>query len=158
MSPQEAVEIWMAMANFERLSATIKSALGALLLQSIMKGKPKSQELWALGRFGARIPFYGPLDQVVSSKDASEWLNKLLSLPVESTDALAHAAVQLARRTGDRERDLPPVDRDRLAGWLNHVENGKRYRELMENPETSLVRQEQAWVFGEELPSGLVLT
>jgi hypothetical protein len=157
-SPQEAVEVWMAMANFERLSAAIKSALGALLLQSIVKGKPKSRELWALGRFGARIPFYGPLDQVVSSKDASEWLNRLLSLPVESTDALARAAVQLARRTGDRERDLPPVDRDRLAGWLNQVENGKRYRELMENPEKSLVRQEQDWVFGEELPSGLVLS
>ena len=158
LSSQEALEIWMAMANFERLPAEIKSGLGALLLQKIVKGKPKSQELWALGRFGARIPFYGPLDQVVSSSEASEWLERLLSLSVEPTDALAHTAVQLARRTGDRQRDLPKADRDRLAGWLNHVENGNRYKELIENPDTSMARQEQDWVFGENLPSGLILS
>jgi molecular chaperone DnaK (HSP70) len=156
LSSQEALEIWMALANFERLSAEIKSSLGGLLLRKIMKGKPKSQELWALGRFGARAPFYGPLDQVVPKSDASQWLDGLLCL--EATDALAHAAVQLARRTGDRQRDLAETDLDRLAAWLDNVENAKRYKELLENPGTSLGRQEQDWIFGENLPSGLILS
>ena len=158
LSSQETLEIWMAMANFERLSASIKSGLGGLLLKKIMKGKPKSQELWALGRFGARAPFYGPLDQVVSSSDASEWLDRLLSLPLEASDSLAHAAVQLARRTGDRQRDLPTADRDRLAGWLDNLENAKRYKELLKNEDTSMAKQEQDWIFGENLPSGLILS
>ncbi len=157
LSSAETLEIWMAMANFERLSAGIKSGLGGLLMQKIMKGKPKTQELWAISRFGARAPFYGPLDQVVPSSDASQWLGRLLSLSIEPADALAHAAVQLARRTGDRQRDLPEADRDRLAEWLNHVENAKRYKEIMENPEASIV-QERDWIFGENLPSGLILS
>lgn len=157
LNSAETLEIWMAMANFERLSAGIKSGLGGLLMQKIMKGKPKTQELWAISRFGARVPFYGPLDQVVPSSDASQWLGRLLSLSVEPVDALAHAAVQLARRTGDRQRDLPEADRERLAEWLNRVENAKRYKELMENPEASMA-QERDWIFGENLPSGLILS
>ncbi len=157
LSSQEALEIWMAMANFERLAVGIKSDLGNLLLQKIMKGKPKPQELWALGRLGARAPFYGPLDQVVGVSEASEWLNRLLTIS-EANDPLAHAAVQLARRTGDRHRDLPEVDRDRLGAWLNRVENARRYLELLENPESGRARQEQDWIFGENLPSGLILS
>jgi Ethanolamine utilization protein EutJ (predicted chaperonin) len=155
---QEALELWMAMANFERLSASIKTSLGELLLQKIRKGKFKSQELWALSRLGARSPFYGPLDQVVSVSDVSQWLETLLSFPITSNEALAHAVVQLARKTGDRQRDLAQADLDRVAAWLDQAENAKRYRQLLENPQSAIDRQEQDWVFGENLPSGLILS
>lgn len=155
---QETLELWMAVANFERLSASIKSGLGSLLLQKIRRGKFKTQELWALSRLGARVPFHGPLDQVIPAEDVSEWLETLLSFPVTSNEALAHAVVALARKTGDRHRDLPREDLDRIAAWLGEAENAKHYRQLLENPESAIGRQEQDWVFGENLPSGLILS
>ncbi len=80
-SDQEELEIWMALANFEYLPAMNKIELGRRILERIEKGRPRAQELWALGRLGARVPFYGPLDQVVSSEEASRWLRHILSLP-----------------------------------------------------------------------------
>jgi len=157
MSPQEELEIWMTMANFERLPADTKVELGNLVLRRISRGKPKHQELWALSRLGARVPFYGPLNQVVPSREASAWVNTILSMNLEPADALAHALVQLARRTGDRERDLPQSERDRVSQWLEQLPNGKRFIEVLTHPETTLMGQEQDWIFGESLPAGLII-
>ena len=155
---QEELEIWMMLANLERLPIKAKEELGTLLLEKIRKGNPKPQQLWALGRFGARIPFYGPLDRVISGHAADEWLNALLSLPPPATPALAQALVQLARFTGDRERDVPSKDRDRLAQWIGKLSQGERLREVLFEPEVSLQKEEQQQIFGESLPPGLILS
>jgi hypothetical protein len=155
---QEEMEIWMALANFEYLPAPTKIELGRRLLERIAKGRPRPQELWALGRFGARIPFHGPLDQVVSSEEASRWVHSLLSLNLEATDALSRTLVHLARRSGDRARDLSPGDIDMLSDWLRRTPQAQRYRELLTNPEVALLSQEKEWVFGEGLPAGLVVS
>ena len=148
----------MMLANLERLPAKVKEDLGALLLEKIKKGKPKLQELWAIARLGARIPFYGPLDQVISSRTARQWLDALLSLSLPVTPALAQVLVQLARRTGDRERDLPPDDRDRLSRWLGQLPQGERLQTVLSEPEISLRREEEQQIFGESLPPGLILS
>ncbi len=157
-SDQEELEIWMALANFEYLPAPTKIELGRRLLERIAKGRPRPQELWALGRFGARVPFYGPLDQVVSSEEASRWVHSLLSLGLEATDALSRTLVHLARRSGDRARDLSPGDIDGLSEWLRQTPQAERYRELLTNPETALFFQEKEWIFGEGLPAGLIVS
>ena len=102
--------MWMMLGNFERLPAANKVELGWLLLGGILRNGARPQSLWTLSRFGARIPFYGPLDQVIPGDEASRWVNELLSLDMEPTDALAQVMIQLCRRTGDRERDLPQED------------------------------------------------
>lgn len=154
---QEEIEIWMALANFEYLPAVNKIELGRWVLERIRKGRPRAQELWALGRLGARTPFYGPLDQVVSNEEASRWLRSILPLDLEATDALARSLVHLARRTGDRARDLPPEDIDLLAGWLQQTTQAERYLELLTDPEVALFSQEKEWIFGEGLPAGLIV-
>ena len=74
LSPQEWFEVMMALANFERLPVETKVALGRLLLENIRNVKPKPQELWAISRLGARVPFYGPLDRVIPAKEvAAGW-------------------------------------------------------------------------------------
>ncbi len=65
--------------------------------------------------------------------------------------------MHLARSTGDRARDLPETARDKIAQWLADAPNAERYRELLMNPESALRRDEQAWMFGESLPAGLML-
>ncbi len=157
LSAQEEIEMWMALANFERLPINTKLELGTVLLQKMEKGKPKPQELWALSRLGARVPFYGPLDLVIPGREVASWLDILLGLKAPTNEALAHAMVQLARLTGDRERDLPPEDRNRLSEWLDQAPHSTRMKELLTNPEASLIGKEQDWIFGEALPAGLLI-
>jgi hypothetical protein len=147
----------MMLANFERLPAEVKGQLGDSLLPNIVRGKARSQELWALGRLGARIPFHGPLDQVLPAGRAAEWLDQLLAGRLPASEALARTLIQLARLTGDRERDVPAEKRDYVAGWLQQLPQGERLAEPLMHPETALRSQEQDWVFGESLPTGLVL-
>jgi hypothetical protein len=158
LSIQEEIEIWMTMASFERLSWNVKVDLGRLLLQRIERGRPKAQELWALSRIGARIPFHGPFDQVVPPGEAAKWVRSLLSLGLEPTEPLAQALVGMARYTGDRARDLPAEDRELVARRLKALPRGERYRELLFNPDIELTSGEKDWIFGESLPSGLVLS
>ena len=153
----EGQEIWMALANLERLPVDIKETLGHQLLERFNGGKLNPKELWALSRLGARIPFHGPLDKVVSVREVSTWLNKLLSNNPETSNALAHALVQMARSTGDRGRDLADADKDNILKWLDNVPNGEQYKELINNPESALRQIEQDWIFGEALPPGLVI-
>ena len=158
LSGQEGLELWMALANFERLPADAKVELGRLLLARIQKGKPKTQDIWSLSRLGGRIPLYGPIDQVIPSEEASVWLETMLSLKLAPTEALAHALVHLARQTGDRLRDLPPEILERVSTWLDKAARASHYRNLLTRPETTLSDNDRNWMFGEDLPSGLVLS
>ncbi len=77
---------------------------------------------------------------------------------LDATDALARTLVQLARRTGDRARDLPSENVDRLAEWLQQIPQADRYRQLLTDPEVDLFSQEEEWIFGEGLPAGLTVS
>lgn len=155
--PQEETEVLMMLANFERLPPDVKVELGRCVLERIERGKPKSQDLWALGRFGARAPLYGPFDRVIPAREAASWLCAALGAGVEATEGAGHALVQLALKTGDRERDLPDAEREGLAAWLRNGPHAGRLLEILENPDSSLRAHEQEWIFGEALPSGITL-
>lgn len=157
-SVHEGQEIWMALASLERLPGDIKETLGRLLLRKLSGGKANPKELWALSRLGARMPFHGPLDKVVAAREVSSWVNILLSSGLDASNAMAHTLVQLARSTGDRERDLPDADKDKVMKWLDNLPNGGQYKELINNPESASGKNEQDWIFGETLPPGLVIS
>ena len=157
LGAREELEIWMALANFERLPAKTKTEIGRLLLKKFKTKKPRAQELWAVSRLGARHAIYGPLDRLIPGPETAAWLDALLALKLDPSDRTAHALVHLARLTGDRARDLPEATRDKVARWLADAPNAARYRELLTNPESALRRDEQAWMFGESLPAGLML-
>ncbi len=157
LNPQEELEVWMTLANFERLPVETKTALGRVLLERVRK-KVRPQELWALSRLGARIPLYGPVDRVIPSKEAASWLKNLLSTGLPKREAGAHALVQLARLTGDRSRDIPEKIQRQVSAWLEEVPQGERFQDLLTRPESSRQREEQEWAFGESLPAGLTLS
>ena len=133
LSPQEWFEVMMALANFERLPVETKVALGRLLLENIRNVKPKPQELWAISRLGARVPFYGPLDRVIPAKEVADWLESLCSSGLQPSAELGQAIVQLARRTGDRERDLPQQDLERALQWLERLSDAQRFIKPLRN-------------------------
>jgi len=157
LNRQEETEIWMALANCERLSVEDKISLGRLLLRKMRKSA-RPQEYWALSRFGTRVPLYGPLNRVIPGKEASSWIRTLFSLHLPPKEAVGQALVQLARLTGDRERDVPEEDRQKVASFIENLPRFTHLQQILMNREPVLTQQEKEWMFGEALPSGLVLS
>jgi hypothetical protein len=66
----------------------------------------------------------------------------------------ALAAMQMARRTDDRYRDLAPKLRDKVLAWLQRSDAPHHFVELVQQG-GQLDTEEQGMVFGEALPKGL---
>jgi hypothetical protein len=154
--PQELREYWQLMASCERLSAEQKAELGNALLPAVVKGKATEVEIWALGRLGARAPFYGPLNCVVARHIVAQWIEALVATEWAKPEAITFMLVQLARCVGDRERDLDATLRQHLAERVRRFPTGARAARLL----TELVpleAQERARILDESLPVGLQL-
>jgi hypothetical protein len=156
--PHETAEIWRLLGSLELLPAALKIELGGILLDLLPKRKMEGVRpamVWALGRLGARAPLYGPLNAVVHAETAAEWVGRLMeSFGGDPVGSLA--VMQLARRTGDRYRDLPEKLRDAALKWLAVEGAPAHFIELVRSG-GRLDTQEQGMVFGESLPKGLRL-
>ena len=147
-------------ASLERIPPEYKVEIGDWMFSRMEKPdgtlSPDDRMLWAIGRIGARQPFYGSAHDVVAPEEAARWLERLLGLDWRRVDAAAFAAAHLARMTGDRTRDLPAGLRGRIierlaasggaAAWIAMV------REVVQLDEASEKR-----ALGEALPPGLKL-
>ncbi len=149
-------EMWMALASMERLLVKDKIKWGRQLLRLLTPSKPVPQLLWALGRLGARELLYGSVDRVIASGEAAAWIQRLTGQDWRNPKPAVATVVQLARRTGDRTRDLDPESLAAADRWL--TANGAAPRQLkMVREVVDLFAAEQGAVFGEALPLGLVL-
>jgi hypothetical protein len=156
VSRQELAEMWRTIASMERLPAKQKSELGDVLLGELEKKAAPEHALWALGRLGARVPLYGPVQEVVPVKRAEKWLERLMALQWKG-EPEALAAAEIARMSGDRARDLDETPRRRLAERLREVSEGDRLARLVLEPIAREAREERL-AFGDALPQGLRLT
>jgi hypothetical protein len=146
---------WQLLASLEQLPAAVRLALGKDLLARI-KVEPANQNfLWSLGRLGARIPFYGPLNCVVPAEAAAEWLQALLNLP-ELTPEVASAVSQLGARTEDPVRD---INEDLRQAAIARLSEAGFANELVESLREYVppARTDSRRIFGESLPEGLRL-
>jgi molecular chaperone DnaK (HSP70) len=136
-------EMWRTAASLELLPVGTKTQLGDALVEKIKKGEMVETALWCLSRIGARRLFYGPINLVVPPATATRWIEAILK-----QERAQDAVRALARHTGDSSRDVSPqtldLARRRFAGI-----------ELETDDESDL--RAMGRVFGEELPSGLVL-
>ena len=146
-------EMWRTASSLELLPIGAKTELGEALARRVKAGDFRESELWCLSRLGARELFYGPLNQVVPPAAAGRWAEALL--PLDSSGA-ADALASIARRTEDPARDLAPATFAAVRRKLENLPHAARYVSILEGEEE---RDEQALgrIFGEELPSGLVL-
>ena len=156
VGPQELREYWQLLASCERLSAEMKAELGDVLAPLVARGRATDAEIWALGRFGARAPFSGPLNCVVARSTVEDWVEQALQREWRKSDSTAFALVQMARCVGDRERDLDERLRIRLAERLRTLSGGERAARLV-TEFTPLASQERARILDESLPVGLEL-
>jgi hypothetical protein len=153
----ETAEMWRLLGSLELLSAAAKSELGTMLMEILPKRKMEPVRpamAWALGRLGARVPMYGPLNAVVPAETAARWLVPLMGQREKAAVERQLAVMQLARRTDDRYRDLPEKLRREAADWLM-LENAPPHFVELIRVGGSLDSDEQGLVFGESLPTGL---
>jgi hypothetical protein len=154
--PQELREMWQAIGGCERLAPTVRAELALTLVQAIAKGKATDQEAWALARLAARAPIAGPINCVVPPRAAADVARGLLDGAWARPDATAFALAQIARLTGDRERDLEPALREQVALRLEREPDGARLARLVREI-VPLEAREEARLLDESLPAGLRL-
>jgi molecular chaperone DnaK (HSP70) len=153
--PEHGGELMLMLAALERVPVARRVALGEWIVEKTWTDD--DSRLWtAIGRIGARVPVYASVHHVTPPRSAEAWLERLLRLRWESVSTAPHAAVQLARVTGDRARDVSErlrkeVEKRLVATnakqtWIQSV------RELVEVGE-----EERVAMIGEGLPIGLKL-
>jgi molecular chaperone DnaK (HSP70) len=143
-------EMWRAAASLELLPIGTKTELGDALMRRVKTGDFKESELWCLSRLGARKLFYGPMNLVVPPATATRWVEGLLHV-ANAGDALA----AMARRTEDPTRDLSASTRATVRSKLEKMPHAERLLAVFEGEEED--DRALGRIFGEELPSGLVL-
>ncbi len=140
----------------ERLPVDKKILVCEWLLKRLQKSSEPNQTWWAVGRIASRVPFHGSSHNVIPAERVSEWLQPLLKVDWKKVPQAGFAATLIARRSGDRARDLDEAVRQQVidklitskspGSWLEMV---KTYKELDET--------EAKQIFGEALPPGLKL-
>jgi hypothetical protein len=143
-------------ARLERLPAERKVQVGEWLVGTRRTLGESPQRWWALGRLGARVLFYGSAHHVVPREHAGAWLERVLALDWRSVSPAAFAATQLARLSGDRERDLEADARARVAARLRQERAPAKWVKMVQEV-TELDSADETRVFGESLPPGLRL-
>ena len=111
---------------------------------------------WSLGRLGARAPLYGSGHRTVDPDTATRWLDLLIGLGLSKIDGAPFAAVQLARLTGDRTRDLEDDARARALAALRAVAAPETWLKLVSEV-VQLSAADEARALGDTLPAGLQL-
>src|SRR3954468_16885391 len=79
--PHESAESWRALGAMELIKPETKSELGGLALDLLAREKVSAMRdalLFAIGRLGARVPVYGPLNTLVPAEAAGAWARRLL--------------------------------------------------------------------------------
>ena len=110
INPQIERESWRLLASLERLDRDTRVRVGEELVARVRKEPRNGSLLWALGRLGARRPFYGPLDRTVPPSVAERWLDAMLAWPVLVPDAIG-AIAQIATRVDNAALDIDEAHR-----------------------------------------------
>jgi hypothetical protein len=154
-------------ASLERIPSAYKVEIGDWMLGQIMAIPPMpkpdaktaatyARYLWAMARVGARQSLQSSAHEVATIEAAERWLEILMQLDWKRIEPAGFAAAHIARKTGDRSRDIAETLRQQVlhklaasgapANWAAMV------REVVELDQASATR-----MFGDALPPGLKL-
>jgi molecular chaperone DnaK (HSP70) len=150
LNPALLREMWRTAASLELLPIGTKTELGEALIKRVKAGDYKESELWCLSRLGARKLFYGPINLVLPPATVTRWVETLMKLP-----AAGEAVASMARHTEDPTRDLPAATVGAAQGKLESMPHAEWLLAVLAGEEQD--DRMLAGIFGEELPSGLVL-
>ncbi len=157
VQPQALEEMVRCAASLELTEPSKKEALGGWIVSRLQApGTAGGPWTWALGRLGARVPVCGAVHRVVSADTAEAWIELLLTLDPQRHDGAMFALAQLARRTGDRARDVDDAVRARVLAALEAAKAPASWRQMVAEV-VALSAADEARALGDTLPVGLVL-
>jgi molecular chaperone DnaK (HSP70) len=142
--------------SLEQVAPPKKTQIGDYLVERLSRHGENPQSWWAVGRIGARVPFHGSAHVVVPRDVAARWLEACLASDWKALEHAPFAAANLARVSGDRERDLPEELRARVAERLGKAGAPKSWQTMVREV-MQLEEADERRVFGESLPPGLRL-
>ncbi|WEF33570.1 Hsp70 family protein [Pseudoduganella chitinolytica] len=155
-------------AALERIPSAYKAEIGNWMLGQIValpaagsKFDAKAaaaftRYLWALGRVGARQPFHGSAHEVAPKATVEAWLQAILDLDWKKIEPAGFAAAHLARRTGDRSRDIDDTLRAEIVRRLTGAGAPPTWAAMVRDV-VELDQASEQRMFGEALPPGLKL-
>ena len=158
LGSHEGAELWRLLGSLELLSIPGKTEMGLMLVDLALREKVaavRNAAIWALARIGARVPLYGPLNTVVSAEVVQPWVEGVMRMRREA-DTTPLALMQMARKTGDRYRDVSDGLRREVLAWFKGRQIPPHFVQLVAEGD-ELGEAEQGLVFGESLPQGLRL-
>jgi hypothetical protein len=99
---------------------------------------------------------YGPADRTIPPDEAARWIDQLIGYSWSNPTIAGRTISQMARKTGDRARDLDEEMRHRVLEWmaLNELTEELKRRVMEITPPA---RNDQTAMFGESLPLGIIL-
>lgn len=145
-----------AFAALELIDQNLKSKVGNILVERIASGKALPAEYWALGRIGARHLIHGSAVHAVSKETCQKWVSSLMQAKALDLNQSYFMMAQLARKTDNREINLPQTTIDQILAKFDSHPEKERLKSLLEN-EMPLTQNEQSYLFGEQLPIGISL-
>ncbi|MFD2752560.1 Hsp70 family protein [Comamonas terrae] len=143
-------------AAMEAVPWQYRQEMGQWMLQRLKRPDESVQTWWALGRLAARQPLAANAHLVMPPEAAQEFLDATLAQDWRKNETAMFAAVQMARMTGDRARDLSDEVRARVLEKMRAAGAPARWTAMVEQA-VQMQAEDHRRSFGDSLPPGLVL-
>ena len=143
-------------AAMEAVPWQYRQEMGQWMLQRLKRADETVQTWWAIGRLAARQSLAANAHLVMPPDAAQEFLNATLAQDWRKNETAMFAAVQMARMTGDRARDLPDDVRAQVLEKMRASGAPERWVAMVEQV-VQMEAEDQKRSLGDSLPPGLVL-
>ncbi|CAM4036716.1 Molecular chaperone DnaK [Comamonas aquatilis] len=143
-------------AAMEAVPWQYRQEMGQWMLQRLEREGETVQTWWAIGRLAVRQSLAANAHLVMPPEAAQEFLDATLAQDWRKNETAMFAAVQMARMTGDRARDLPDAVREQVLEKMRSSGAPQRWIELVEQV-VQMEAEDHKRSLGDSLPPGLVL-
>lgn len=143
-------------AAMEAVPWQYRQEMGRWMLQRLKREGETVQTWWAIGRLAARQSLAANAHLVMPAEAAQEFLDATLAQDWRKNETAMFAAVQMARMTGDRARDLPDEARAQVLEKMRSSGAPERWIAMVEQV-VQMQAEDQKRSLGDSLPPGLVL-
>lgn len=153
---QELAEKIRALASLELIPIPVKRRVGNAMMRKIRSKESEPFHEWALARIGARHLLTGSVADVIPADDCAAWIDQLLEVYASRPERITFVLTQLARRCDQREVDVAKSVTDAVFRRCQSHSDEERLHDLLYKS-TVLTHDEQERVYGEALPTGLMV-
>ena len=143
-------------AAMEAVPWQYRQEMGQWMLQRLKRPEETVQTWWAIGRLAARQSLAANGHLVMPPHAAQEFVQATLAQDWRRNETAMFAAVQMARMTGDRTRDLPDALRTQVLDKMRAAGAPARWVAMVEQV-VQMDAEDHKRSLGDSLPPGLVL-